>query len=252
MIVSLLTDTAPAVSQTINRIVEKTIERVVTGTTTPTYIAPVIVPPITDSEKTISSIQTNIQKIVIIREKGKAGESATSTAKIAIGAFVSSDGLIATDSWLLGDKTEFIISFGDQFRFAKKVYSNTALHMAFLQTDGLVSGDKSTDVIKYPALNYSTGEFGLGLPIIILGGENAKSISKGVLTEVPDLKTSPILTTDAVISSAYRGGIMFGLDGKVLGIVLSSADNTAQIIHYSKIASSLQEYRTPKSEPVKP
>ncbi|MFA5831602.1 MAG: serine protease [Candidatus Paceibacterota bacterium] len=250
-VVSLLTDAAPTVSQTINNIVEKTIERVVTGTTTPVVIKPSPAPVLSESEKVISAVQENLPKLVIIRSKEKEGESATSTEKIGIGAVISPDGLIATDSSLIGEGTEFIIALGDKYRYAKKVYFDNNFHLAILQTDGAVKGDKSTEILTFSPLSYMKDDAKLGLPIIVLGGENGKSMTRGTLTEVPEDKTLPLLVGDITLTSAQKGGIVFGLDGKAIGVVLSSPLGVPQIFHYSNIISALGDYKDLKQNAAK-
>lgn len=252
MIVALLTDTTPAVSQTINRIVEKTIERVVTGTSTPIFIKPAPAVPIaTESEKIISAVQSNLSKIVIIRDKTKEGEFATSTAKIGIGTVVSSDGLIAVDSSLVGEKTDFIIFFGEKYRYAKKAYFDNKVGVALLRAEDAIKDDKNTEGIIFSPVVSATVDATLGLPIVALGGENGRSIARGTLIEIPDNKTSPILS-DLSLASSYKGGIIFGLDGKAIGMILSSPADTPQIIPYQNILSVLGDYKNLKPEAVKP
>jgi hypothetical protein len=252
MIVALLTDTTPAVSQTINRIVEKTIERVVTGTSTPIFIKPAPAVPIaTESEKVVSAVQSNLPKIVIIHDKTKDGEAATSTAKIGIGTVISSDGLIAVDSFLIGEKTDFIVFFGDKYRHAKKIYFDNKIGVALLRTEEAIKDDKNTEGIVFSSVVFSATDATLGLPIVALGGENGRSITRGTLTEIPDNKTLPI-PSDLSLASSYKGGVVFGLDGKVIGIILSSPAGTAQIIPYQNILSVLGDYKNIKPDAVKP
>ncbi|MCK9352044.1 MAG: trypsin-like peptidase domain-containing protein [Candidatus Paceibacterota bacterium] len=253
MIVSLLTDTTPIVSQTINNIVEKTIEKVVTGTTTPVVIKPTTPTPIkTENERIISAVQINLPKLVSIREKAIEGGSATGTAKIGIGSIVSADGLIAVDSSMVGEKTEFTVFFGDKYRPAKKVYADNASHVALIQAGDAIKGDKNTEGITFSPLSYSRSDMTLGLPMIALGGENGRSMTKGTLTEMPDDKTSPIASEDMSLSDAYKGGIVFGQDGKVIGFILSSSIGDPEIIPYSNILSAINQYKSPTAEAAKP
>jgi hypothetical protein len=252
MIVSLLTDTAPVVSQTINSIVEKTIERVVTGTTTPVFIKTPPAPVMTENEKVISAVQSNLSKLVSIREKAPAGESATSTSKIGIGTVVSSDGLILVDSSVIGEKTEFLIFFDDKYRMAKKVYFDNTLHLALLQTGDVIKDDKNTEGIVFSPVVYTRGELSLVLPIVALGGENGKSIARGTLTEIPDKKTSSLVSGDMTLNASYKGGIVFGLDGKVIGFVLSTPEGIPVIEQYANVLSAINDYKALKDNTVKP
>jgi hypothetical protein len=252
MIVSLLTDTAPVVTQTINNIVEKTIEKVVTGTTTPIYIKTPSVPVMTEGEKVLSALQINLPKMVSIREKALVGESATSTVKIGVGTMVSPDGLILVDSSVIGEKTEFIVFFGDKYRTAKKVYFDNTLHLAFLQTGDAIKDDKNTEGIVFFPVVYSRTDLSLGLPMVALGGENGKSMARGTLTEIPDKKTSSLVSGDMTITASYKGGIVFGLDGKVIGFVLSNPTGIPEIKQSSNIVSVINDYKALKTESVKP
>ena len=248
---SLLTDTTPAVTQTINNIVQKTIEQVTTGTTTPTIIKTAPAPVLSESDQVMFAVGGNLSKLASIRDKASDGASATSTAKIGIGTIISSDGLIATDNSILGDKTEFIVFFGDKYRFAKKVYFDDSKHLAFLQTEDPVKDNINMQGIVFSPVLYSAGDLRLGLSLIALGGENGKSMTRGSVTEIPDKKTSPLLAGDMMLASSYRGGIVFGLDGKVIGFILSSPLGTPQIIQYGNVLSALTDYKTPKPTAVK-
>jgi hypothetical protein len=252
MIVSLLTDTAPVVSQTINNIVEKTIEKVVTGTTTPVYIKTPPAPVMTENEKVISAVQSNLSKLVSIREKALPGESATSTEKIGIGSIISSDGLILVDSSVIGEKTEFLVFFGDKYRTAKKVYFDNTLHLVFLLVGDAVKDNKNMGGIDFTPVVYSRGELTLGLPMVALGGENGKSMAKGTLTEIPDKKTSSLVSGDMTLTSSYKGGIVFGLDGKVIGFILSNSAGVPEIEQSSNVISIINDYKALKTETVKP
>jgi hypothetical protein len=249
-IVALLTDAAQPVTQTINNVIEKTIEKVVTGTTTPVYVKqpPVVVK--SESEKVITAVGINLPKIVVVRDTTKEGEvpNATSTAKLGIGAVVSPEGLIAADSSTLGEKTDFIIVFGDKYRLAKKVYTDTVLHLALLQTGEPTKGDTNTDGITFAPPAYMRGEMTLGLPLVALGGENGKSMIRGSLTELPDKKTSPLIAGDLALPESYKGGIVFSLDGNVLGFILSGTEGRSQIIYYTNILSVISDYKNSKPE----
>lgn len=252
MIVSLLTDTAPVVSQTINSIVEKTIEKVVTGTTTPVFIKTPPAPIMTEGEKVISALQSNIPKMVSIREKATVGESATSTTKIGVGTIVSPDGLILADSSVIGEKTEFLVFFGDKYRTAKKVYFDNTLHLAFLQPGEAIKDDKNTEDVVFSPVTYNRTDLSLALPMVALGGENGKSMTRGTLTEIPDKKTSSLVSGDMTLTASYKGGIVFGLDGKVIGFILSTPEDIPVIEQYANVLSAINDYKALKDNTVKP
>jgi hypothetical protein len=131
------------------------------------------------------------------------------------------------------------------------VYFDNNLHLTLLLADGAVKGDKNTEAIAFSPLSYTREDMKLGSPILMLGGENGRSMTRGTLTEAPEDKTLPILAGDISLTIAQKGGIVFGLDGKAIGFVLSSPLGIPQIFHYSNIISALGDYKNLKQDAVK-
>lgn len=251
-VVALLTDTQPVVTQTINSIVEKTIEKVVPGAVSPIIVKdtkPTVI--LSENEKMINAVQENLGKIVVIRERNKEGVSATSTDKIGIGTVVGLGGLIVVDSYTMGERTECLVFVGNKYRTAKKVFSDNALHIIFLQVDDVIKDDKNTEGINFNPVAYYIGDITLGLPLIALGGENGKSILRGNVSEIPDEKSTTIGVGDMNIPLSYRGGVVFGLDGKVVGIILSVGNGVSSVVRSTALQSLISEYKNSQPNQVK-
>ncbi|MBI2617930.1 serine protease [Candidatus Kaiserbacteria bacterium] len=230
--VTLLDQAPPVITQTINRVVEKTVERVVPGEN---QAATVIT-----NEKTIvvneedlitDAIKKNTDKIVRIYRDTSEGR-----VYLGAGVIVSKDGVVtaATDASLVrgGDTFRVVLSNGKDIPGTLAVLSDdkpTALvRLTFTEVDGVVPGS-----IKYGDLN----TLKLGQSVITLSGTERLSVAAGIIsgldekeTKVAPLGNASGTTTPATVSvleaiettigapHIEKGGILINLFGDVVGI----------------------------------
>jgi len=245
-IVSIITDTTPVISQTFNRIVEKTIERVVTGTTTPSVIKiPTPAPSVpTESDQIVIAVQTNLSFMASIatpKTEKSEGE------KRGMGFVAGESGLIVTDKNVSSDWNEFTVTFlnGKSYT-AKKVFVDEKTGIALLE---LYDGDKKI-VLRGASLASSDAK--LGQTILSLGGKGMSTVSQGIISEIVRSSDKERPITHLMSSFSYslsdRGGPVFGIDGKVVGINLVAGEGKGFTLGINHVLEAVSEFKKPKTD----
>ncbi len=243
--VAMLQEAPPTLTQTVNRVVEHTIERVVTGSTTPEKNTPATTITNVTKETTIyakeedllvSAVEKNQPRVVKIYEEG----AATSSDPQTIGFVISRDGLIATEPHsLLGDSGPLA-----NYKVVINEKSYDAVPMAgqesakesiyFLKLTGLTASD-TLDSVTYGR----TDDPKLGQTAVILGGTDGSGIFKTTLSRFHFSQSSSTTTpgqtllgieTLPKIPDQNAGGLVVNLDGQVVGMVIPEADTNRYVI----------------------
>jgi S1-C subfamily serine protease len=175
--VSLLDQAPPAVTQTVNRIVERTIEKAVTAaTTTPIITKETIV--VKEDEAIVAAAMKVSQSLVHIY--GQPVESSV-TENLGLGITVSSKGLIVARAFTDG-----------RTRFSAELQGGNTVSITLLgKTDGglaLFQADQSTDpkdVRAYSAVPVGDSDIlDLGQSVVVVGGATDPVVSTGILSSV--------------------------------------------------------------------
>ncbi|HEY4496241.1 MAG TPA: serine protease [Candidatus Paceibacterota bacterium] len=226
-----LMDQAPAgVTQTINRVVEKTIERIVQA---PTQAAAVVTKEVivTEQDLITAAIEKNTNSVVKIEMAQVMSE--TTGVFAGLGVVVSSDGVI------VADRTNFI----PEINYVVKFFDGKVLPLAIVFTE-----EKSRVVIfravvdnkeKY---NFLPATFGnsdllkLGQTVIGLSGANQLTAAVGVVSsfDVRDEPTAEGATTTVKVKRALdttipvkdfvTGGPLINTSGEVIAVKVAGSD----------------------------
>lgn len=184
-----LMDQAPAgVTQTINRIVERTVERVVPsgGNTSKTVI-------IKNEDFIVEAVKKNSGSMVKVstfaqNEKGETikGES------LGIGFVVSADGIVALDSDIVSDETGYSITLPDGKIFkANTLQQDEKNGLALIKA--VPANDKENIRLSPVELSDLSGDnsLRLGQTVIALGGKDGGDVHSGIISgfrESPSLE----------------------------------------------------------------
>lgn len=203
--VSLMDQAPMGVTQTINRVVEKTIERVVSDTgTAGSSIAAVA----SVEDQTAKAVEKVSRSLVRIKPQSGGMDSVT-----GLGIVVSKDGVIVTDKASVAPLTNPVAVFHDGQQFPIQVIQS--------QIDGdivfvapIIPVDKRNNVIIPGGFSSSIK---LGQTALALSGKNADSLSQGIIEKVDgELRTS-IDTNKTMIGSP-----LFTLAGDIIGFKTTS------------------------------
>lgn len=217
--VSLLGETPLpiTVTQTVNRVVEHTIEKVIPGQTLVREVPTIV----SDEELLMKTISSSFPAIVKIRPTGTDGSP-------ALGFAVSSDGLFVTNAAVVEDRTlpyELLVS-GKPPRPLEIVAVNTAKDFALLRLSDTKPGEKFAYIpLEEKVISLAQnvvgqsedaqGGIALGVITAIKGGGGTTTPTETTIhfAERKPAIGSPILT--------YRGGVV-GMWGANAGIIFTA------------------------------
>ncbi|OHA21403.1 MAG: hypothetical protein A2849_00230 [Candidatus Taylorbacteria bacterium RIFCSPHIGHO2_01_FULL_51_15] len=236
--VSLMDQAPPAVTETINRVVEKTIERVVTepaAQSASVVTKETIV--VKSDDAIISAIDKNTESVVRVREV--TGEGQGTFAGLAL--VVSKEGLLASDISVAYRKTDSLgnaIAESYQGVFPDgRVFPLNIVHSD--QSTGLIFfhvllQDKEKGVYRFKTPEFGLGELKLGQTVVALSGDETNSVSTGIIsnlilrtvskpsdtsTTTPQThKETVSIKTDIRSAELVAGSILLNLSGEVIGL----------------------------------
>ena len=234
--VSLVDQAPPGITQTISRVVEKTIEKVVTEPSATqaaavTAIKETIV--VKADDLVIDAIEKNQKSIVRIREvTGDAEER--STAFAGLGLMVSREGRIVTDISVAYNRTtesgasipeSYTGTYPDGRVFPLNiVHAEQSAGIMFLEP--LVQ-DRDKGTLSFTVPKFTAAPLKLGQAVVAIGGEETSVVSTGIISNFVERqiqKTDAIgvkvseksitaIRTDLRSSDLVLGSILLNLSG---------------------------------------
>ncbi len=221
MTVSLLQEAPSNVTQTINRVVEKTIERVVPveegGTETIKEVTTVVVK---EEDLVIDAINKNSKSLVRIRDNALIDGV---SPLYGIGFLISNEGIVASarrDS--LNNSSTYTGTFPDGSSFTMRVAgTDDAGNIAFFR----IIKDQNTKLPAGP-VKVSDNSLQLGQTVIAIEGQDKDVVSIGRITSFVFADTSSILrtNTDIISKTQIVGGPLINLSGEIVGIRVGAAE----------------------------
>jgi len=233
--VSLMDQAPQGITQTVSRVVEKTIERVVTASSTPAAAVVTKETVVVKSEDAIiDAIARNAKSIMRIREVTGNGETRRENFA-GIGLIATIEGLVVADIDVayrrideLGNPVaeSYIGVYPDGAIFPLNIVSSD-------QTAGLIflepliqERDKGTH--KYAVPKFNTGPLRLGQSVIALGGADTNTVSTGIISSLHERivqksleeaqKVLIAIKTDIQASELVSGAVLLNLGGDVIGM----------------------------------
>jgi S1-C subfamily serine protease len=232
--VSLMDQAPLGVTNTINRIVERTVEKV----TTPTIIGgkntvketTVVVK---DEDLVTKSIESMKNSVVAVRSRAIGTDGVVTNTFLGWGTVLSSDGLILTDASILGGGVNFGIQTEDGKIFDVKVArvnENTDVALLALDKNAIKDNKDLANYVFVPAKIADTNNLQLGQNLVAFGGRGSKkAITIGVISSLAlsDIKgesasSTPkkrVVSIDATVvpSLGITGGPLINSFGEVVG-----------------------------------
>ena len=235
---SLLQQAPVEVTQTINRVVERTIEKVATeegnksgGT------KEVVTTVVSEEDRVLEAIDKNGKSIVRVRGLGADGNEIVT----GLGLVVSEDGLIVLDKRSYPGGSGYTILFADGKSYSiSKSYFDPNSQFVFVKI-GKPTAEKYT---FYPAKFGSSSGLKLGQSIIAISGKSSNSVSIGRVAEVQKTTTGDIskFISDIAPSRHLSGSPLLNLSGEVVGLEapLAEGDDNLAFFPASIIQNSLK------------
>lgn len=224
MTVSLLMEAPVEVTNTINRVVERTIESVgpvqtivAGGSTKEKEIRTVVVK---EEDQVIGAIEKNAKAIVRIRERNTA---VGVDNLYGLGVVVSKEGIIATDKRIISEAMQYsaIMSDGTEIPLIA-VVADKKSDIGFFKA-------KPANPYTFSSIAFASADPKLGQSMVVIGGNTTNAISVGRVTALSTKDLDPVAGTKYVASftsdvspvDIVYGGPVFSLSGELLGLSIS-------------------------------
>jgi S1-C subfamily serine protease len=253
--VRLIQEAPPAVTQTVNRVVERTVERVIPpdpGNFTesePTVIEKETTVVVKEDDLITESIDTNRNKIVrvgfITEGEAVATDVATGTEANAtsaeefvfesIGVIVDRSGIVAVPA-SVSDAEGLVAVTGSGLRYPiVRVGGND--EMALMQMD---AGD---DAPLFSSVTFSDpNSLKLGQTVIAIGGDARTNVSIGIISMVGDASVGTNIT------DPVGGEPLINIFGELVGV--NTDPSTSEFMLASMVQDALAAYRSESADSI--
>ncbi|MBI5004945.1 MAG: trypsin-like peptidase domain-containing protein [Candidatus Lloydbacteria bacterium] len=266
--VTLMDQAPPAITQTLNRVVEKTIERVIQPASVITKEVKVVVK---EEDLVVKAVEKNTSRLAFVtalKNLQSDDVASAASAKEGIGFTVSSDGYVVVDSDFANTSaSSYRVRFADGRSFDADVATTSdSMTLLLLRQDktadkNKTDGQKIIDSVKQVVgletnPQFAPVSFGdmatikLGQSVIALGGKTGGEVSTGIVSRV-DKTASAIdaIYTNIKLSSESSGGPLLNTDGEVIGMNIAR-DNRQFSIPASAITALLNAFtQAPQAKP---
>lgn len=220
---SLLQETPTAVTQTINRVVERTIERVTLGEdkiTTPQEVQTVIVK---DSDLVVDAIATAQKSIVRIDGLTESDTASTTVTTYGIGFIISKDGTIVARERADDAFDSYAATFPNG-----KIYSLTRTESGGGFVRFTVNPTKDDTTVFVPVTFGKPSALVLGETVISISGSDYPVVSVGRVAGIQKDAAGEVgmIETDILAKDSVRGGPLINISGAVVGFIDQSTIGT--------------------------
>lgn len=270
--VTLMDQAPPAITQTINRVVERTVEKVVPdksqGASVITKEVTVVVK---EDDLITDSIDKNSKSVVRIKKMNAGGEAGK---LVGLGVIVSRDGMVATDPSVIEDEDAYIVETADAEIFnANVVNVRKDKPSAFLAIE---IPEKDEEIVFSPVALSNESTFKLGQTVISLTGEGRTDVAIGIISgliedkveattsgeeatseeaEQTEVPAEPVMVLSLIKTSIDEAGVLVGsplidMFGEVVGISTTDSfiGKTALFEPVSEIKSALSDIQAVAGE----
>jgi S1-C subfamily serine protease len=221
--VALMDQAPPGVVQTINRVVEKTIEKVITPPVDSNNSAAVMTREtivIKEDDKIIESVNKNKNSIVRIYTDNTGDVS--QNIFIGLGTIISKDGLIATGDVFADQNGQYIVTLdNNKFYDVKVLPKKESDKFYFLK----VVQSKENLIDFVPVTLSNSDSLKLGQTVMILSGEKQNSVSAGIISSLinsaTNLENVIAINTNIGLVDSLSGSPLLNLNGEMVGIRVS-------------------------------
>lgn len=224
--VTLVSEAPPAVTQTINRVVEHTVERVVPSEGEQAAAAEVVTKEVQVLVKESDLITDAVAKVnkSLVRIYSKSGAAGIEPAFLGVGVIISREGHIATSQQVLTSGVSYAVRLQNG-----NEYTATIVQDAGDSPIKILAIDKPTEETEAPATVFlpvalaNLSEFKLGESVLTLGGKDRTNVATGIVSDfvlASEGIAGSIMTTIATTPTA--GSPLVNLLGEVAGVYAGS------------------------------
>lgn len=213
--VSLMDQAPPAIAQTVNRIIERTVEKVVpSGQAAATIVTQEKTIIVKESDLIAKALERVNPSIVRLYNNNQEAP-----IFIGLGIVADGSGTIVSDSEALGEATDVVAELADKSRVRASVSSSDA-------TSGLVYFAAATTTvdgkpIAWTPVAIASGQAVLGETVVVIAGRSVARIGAGLVTTLTTSSEEDgvkVIDTDISSDLIIAGSPLINTDGSLLGI----------------------------------
>lgn len=243
--VSLMQQAPPAITQTVNRVIEHTVEKIVPG-----QAAAVAMPaPITQTVvvKEGQSIAAGVDSVSpsVVRVYTSAS---TDPQFLGLGVVLDTAGTIAIDTSEVGEGADAVIDIGSGAKVRAFVSRRANdIGIAYLTPATTTTADAPVPAWKPAAL--PDKQTVLGATVVSLSGRVATKLGQGIMTGSSDLTGVDgvrLIETNVPDASVLPGSPLIDADGVLIGISTGVSRKSSPSTFISSNALSVKDSATPK------
>ena len=201
--VSLLSKAPVEVTQTINRVVERTVETVVPDSLEPQKVVTVretVV--VTEEERVVEAISKNSGKIIRIRDG--SGDF------VSIGVISKTDGEVAT---INGD-------YSSVFNYTASFQDGSEMPIKFLRRDEQTGAAyfrlEPRETAEFSAGSFSNSSLQLGQTVVMISGQERNIVTTGLVSDIVGVDQ---IVINIDVSAIDPGATLLNLSGDVVAIL---------------------------------
>lgn len=215
--VSLMDQAPPAIAQTVNRVIERTVEAAApvaqTASTVVTQQKTVVVQESDLVAQAVASVSP-----AVVRLYTSDGGAGTAPTFLGLGVVLDASGTVATDAGALGESADANIILPDGTSVRAFVTSRDTLAEIAYLTPATSTEQKP---VSWHAAPIGTKTPVLGQSVVALSGETVARIGDGLISAItPGVSgaTSGLIDTDIPDSAVMPGSPLIDTNGNVIGI----------------------------------
>ena len=214
--VSLMEQAPPSISQNVNRIIERTVEKVAPGSQAASVIT---------QEKTVVIKESQLISKAVELVKPSVVRVYSSSSDVPLflgfGVVIDSSGTVASDSDILGENADAVITSFDGTRARAFVTSRDASSGIAFFTPVATSSDGKP--ISWKSAAIAAQKPAMGQIVVAFSGKNIFRIADGIMTalipqESANTPRADVIDTSISASAILPGGILINTDGEVVGM----------------------------------
>ena len=249
--VTLMDQAPPGITQTINRVIERTIETVTPGENRVTTVIKEVV--IKEEDLIANAIEKSSKSLVQIKAVDEDGTEVF----LSLGVIISGDGYVVTDKdRIAGNRNNLIVKYGVE-SFTANIVSGEDGEVSILKMiipEDVSAGETDNKIVLTPASLADSESIKLGQSIVSYGGEGGDIVLTGIVSqlkkivissdtaneETEEVEKLSYIVTNIKIGGKSAGGPTLDINGNVLGInVVMSQDATVATIPINDVKDLL-------------
>lgn len=213
--VSLMEQAPPALTQTVNRVVERTVEKVVPASQTGAAVTTETTVVVKEADLIVESVKKISPSLVKLHTKS------AEPGFLGLGVVISSEGDIVTDSATVGDIKNIIVELSQGSRVnavfvSRDDVSGTSIFKAESTTSDAVT-------VQFTPALLALDTPPLGQTIVVLSGKSIPRIADGLVTaHIPQSEgKKPVIDTNVSADFVMGGSPLVNTDGSLVGVSTS-------------------------------